>query len=76
MAHLSRKAKFQMVCGVLVKNVSRFLYAPELEKSLYVCPKCDYHLRIGARKRLNIFLDDSSYEEIAANLTTKDPLKV
>ena len=57
------------------KKCESVLYAPELEKSLYVCPKCDYHLRIGARKRLNIFLDDSSYEEIAANLTTKDPLK-
>jgi len=57
------------------KKCESVLYAPELKKSLYVCPKCDYHLRIGARKRLNIFLDDSSYEEIAANLTTKDPLK-
>ena len=57
------------------KKCESVLYAPELEKSLYVCPKCDYHLRIGARKRLNMFLDDSSYEEIAANLTTKDPLK-
>ena len=57
------------------KKCESVLYAPELEKSLYVCPKCDYHLRIGARKRLNIFLDDSSYEEIAADLTTKDPLK-
>ena len=32
------------------------LYQPELEKSLYVCPKCDHHLRIGARIRLSIFL--------------------
>ena len=30
------------------------LYAPDLEKSLFVCPKCDHHLRIGARKRLEI----------------------
>ena len=32
-------------------------------------------MRIGARKRLDIFLDNSSYEEIAPNLTTKDPLR-
>ena len=57
------------------KKCESVLYGPELEKSLYVCPKCDYHFRIGARKRLEIFLDNNSYKEIAADLTTKDPLK-
>ena len=51
------------------------LYAPDLEKSLYVCPKCDHHLRIGARKRLEIFLDNGYFEEIAADIKTKDSLK-
>ena len=57
------------------KKCESVLYAPELEKSLYVCPKCDYHLRIGARQRLEMFLDNSKFTEIAPNLTTKDPLK-
>ena len=57
------------------KKCESVLYSPELEKSLYVCPKCDYHLRIGARQRLEMFLDNSEFTEIAANLTTKDPLK-
>ena len=57
------------------KKCESVLYAPELEKSLYVCPKCDYHLRIGARLWLEMFLDNSEFTEIAANLTTKDPLK-
>ena len=57
------------------KKCESVLYAPELEKSLNVCPKCDYHLRIGARQRLEMFLDNSEFTEIAANLTTKDPLK-
>jgi acetyl-CoA carboxylase carboxyl transferase subunit beta len=51
------------------------LYAPDLEKSLFVCPKCDHHLRIGARKRLEIFLDNGYFEEIAADIKTKDSLK-
>ena len=51
------------------------LYAPDLEKSLFVCPKCDHHLRIGARKRLEIFLDNGFFEEIAADIKTKDVLK-
>tara|TARA_B100000073_G_C23681965_1_gene552897 strand:- start:309 stop:1154 length:846 start_codon:yes stop_codon:yes gene_type:complete len=57
------------------KKCESVLYEPELEKSLYVCSKCDYHLRIGARKRINMFLDSLSYKEIAPDLTTKDPLK-
>ena len=51
------------------------LYAPELEKSLFVCPKCDHHLRIGARKRLEIFLDNGFFHEIAPDVKTKDALK-
>lgn len=51
------------------------LYAPELEKSLFVCPKCDHHLRIGARKRLEIFLDNGFFHEIASDIKTKDALK-
>ncbi|MDX9874448.1 MAG: acetyl-CoA carboxylase carboxyl transferase subunit beta, partial [Spongiibacteraceae bacterium] len=34
------------------------LYRPELERSLDVCPKCDHHMRIGARRRLAAFLDE------------------
>lgn len=51
------------------------LYAPDLEKSLFVCSKCDHHLRIGARKRLEIFLDNGYFDEIAKDIKTKDSLK-
>ena len=51
------------------------LYEPELEKSLYVCPKCDHHLRIGARTRMSIFFDGGSFHELATKITTKDILK-
>jgi len=51
------------------------LYQPELEKSLFVCPKCDHHLRIGARTRMSFFFDGGIFEELAKNITTKDILK-
>lgn len=51
------------------------LYRTELERNLNVCPKCNYHIRIGARARLNFFLDPDSQEEIAANLEPLDPLR-
>jgi acetyl-CoA carboxylase carboxyl transferase subunit beta len=51
------------------------LYRNELERNLHVCPKCSFHMRIGARKRLDAFLDPSSQQEIAAQLEPQDPLK-
>ncbi len=40
-----------------------------------VCPKCSHHMRIGARRRLSMFLDDDSSEEIGAELEPVDVLK-
>lgn len=51
------------------------LYRNELERNLQVCPKCEYHMRIGARKRLEYFLDPDSQNELAAKLEPEDPLK-
>lgn len=51
------------------------LYLPELERNLDVCPKCEHHLRIGARRRLDIFLDEGPKVEIGADLAPVDKLK-
>jgi acetyl-CoA carboxylase carboxyl transferase subunit beta len=54
---------------------STILYVPELEANLYVCTKCDHHIRIGARKRLDLFLDTGNQTEIAADKRAIDWLK-
>lgn len=51
------------------------LYRPELERNDDVCPKCDHHMRIGARKRLDIFLDKDGREELATEVEPVDRLK-
>lgn len=51
------------------------LYRPELEKNLDVCPKCQHHMRIGARRRLDIFLDPAGRVELAADVEPIDRLK-
>lgn len=51
------------------------LYRPELERSLDVCPKCDHHMRIGARTRLDWFLDKNGREELATDVEPVDRLK-
>ncbi len=51
------------------------LYRPDLERNDEVCPKCDHHMRIGARRRLDIFLDKDGREELFADLEPVDRLK-
>jgi acetyl-CoA carboxylase carboxyl transferase subunit beta len=51
------------------------LYRPELERNLHVCPKCDHHMRIGGRVRLNSFLDEDGRTEIGADVEPIDRLK-
>lgn len=54
---------------------SAVLYRAELERNYEVCPKCSHHMRMGARRRLEMFLDEESREEIAANVKPLDILK-
>jgi len=51
------------------------LYRSEIERNLHVCPKCGYHNRINARRRLDLFLDPEVRKEIGADLKPTDPLK-
>ena len=51
------------------------LYRAEMERNLDVCPKCAFHNRVNARRRLDLFLDPEPRVEIGANLEPVDPLK-
>ena len=51
------------------------LYRAELERNEYVCPKCDHHMRLSGRERLEMFLDADGREEIGAGITPTDTLK-
>ncbi len=51
------------------------LYRAELERNLEICPKCNHHGRLSARRRLDSFLDPEGREEIAPDLESVDPLK-
>ncbi len=51
------------------------LYRPDLERNAEVCPKCDHHMRITARRRLDVFLDTAGRTELFADLETIDRLK-
>jgi acetyl-CoA carboxylase carboxyl transferase subunit beta len=51
------------------------LYKSDLEQNINVCPKCGHHHRIGARARLNAFLDGEGRYEIGQEILPVDALK-
>ncbi len=55
-------------------NCGETLYTREVEHNLNVCPKCDYHFRLGARERIGLLLDEGSFEEWDIGVRTADPL--
>ena len=71
------KKKRNVPEGVWVKcqKCDAQLYRAELERNFKVCPKCNFHMRIGARKRLSFFLDTERQSEIAESISSVDPLK-
>lgn len=56
-------------------SCNAILYNSELERNLCVCPKCEHHMRISARTRLDIFFDEGQREEIGKGIKPVDPLK-
>ncbi|HVY66813.1 MAG TPA: acetyl-CoA carboxylase, carboxyltransferase subunit beta [Gammaproteobacteria bacterium] len=73
----TEKRKHSVPEGLWVKcsGCAAQLYRAELNRNLHVCPKCGHHLRIGARERLEMFLDPESGYELAGNLEPQDPLR-
>lgn len=72
-----RRRRHTVPEGLWVKcpRCSAQLYRAELKRSLFVCPKCEHHMRIGARERLEMFLDEGSMQEIGGTLEPVDPLR-
>ncbi|MES2070890.1 MAG: acetyl-CoA carboxylase, carboxyltransferase subunit beta [Pseudomonadota bacterium] len=63
--------------GLWVKcpSCEAVLYRSDLEANIHVCPKCSHHLRIGARERLDAFLDAGGRYEIGQEVLPVDTLK-
>ncbi|TLU64219.1 acetyl-CoA carboxylase carboxyltransferase subunit beta [Thalassotalea litorea] len=76
-AKTSTSSKHNIPEGVWSKcsSCNAVLYKVELERQLGVCPKCDHHMRLTARKRLESFLDAGEKVEIGAELEPQDKLK-
>ncbi len=60
---------------VKCKRCNSLMYYKEVENLLQVCPKCQYHMRIGAKDRVKFLADEGSFVEYDSNLIPVDPLK-
>ncbi len=54
-------------CGELTHNL-------DLVQNYNVCPKCEHHFLMGARERIALLADEGSFEEMDADLISKNPL--
>ncbi|MBU1726703.1 MAG: acetyl-CoA carboxylase, carboxyltransferase subunit beta [Candidatus Omnitrophica bacterium] len=71
-----RLKKKEMPDGLWTKceECSETLYNKTLDENLRVCPKCNYHFVLGAWERINILLDNDSFEEFDKDMISVDPL--
>lgn len=62
--------------GLWVKceGCKEILYRRELERGLFVCPRCGYHHRVSARVRLSQLFDDGAFKELFTDVHSGDPL--
>src|SRR3954454_20686183 len=54
-------------CGWLI-------YRKRLNRNLHVCPECDHHLRLNARARIELLVDQGSFAETTFPPGIPDPL--
>ena len=65
-----------MLIGKWVKcdNCKEILYKDDVHKNFSVCPNCGKHFRLSARRRIKQIADEGTFEEIGADILTKNPL--
>lgn len=57
------------------KNCKEIVYRKEVERNYDICPRCEYHFPVPAKKRLIQLYDHGRYEELNANILPDDPLR-
>lgn len=72
--HPDRRLKMPEGLWVKCEACKEMVYKKEVLRNVNVCPKCNYHFRIGARARLELLLDDGHYEEFDVDIAPIDAL--
>lgn len=74
---LSFRRKRDIPAGLYLKceGCAEMVFRKSVEEKLWVCPECNYHCRISANKRIEYTLDEGSFQECCADMTSADPLE-
>ncbi|TQR08435.1 acetyl-CoA carboxylase, carboxyltransferase subunit beta [Psychrobacillus soli] len=72
----TEKAKNDVPEGIMVKcpECRKNVFTKDLMKNLKVCPTCDHHMKMTAHERVEIFLDENTFESMDDHLETVNPL--
>ncbi len=57
------------------KSCSKTVFSKQLEENLFICPYCDYHNLLPAKKRIELLVDKGSFKEVDANMVSVDKLE-
>jgi acetyl-CoA carboxylase carboxyl transferase subunit beta len=71
---VDRRLKVPEGLWVKCPACKEIVYKKEVANNSNVCPKCNYHFRIGSRERLEMLLDDGRFEEFDSDISPVDPL--
>jgi acetyl-CoA carboxylase carboxyl transferase subunit beta len=71
----SEELKFSSELWVKCNSCNEIIFRRVIERNFQVCPKCDYHFQIPARKRIESMVDPGSFVEYDADLISGDPLE-
>ena len=70
-----KKTKLKDGLWLKCESCGEILYRRELDQSCWICPKCNFHFRIGHRKYIELLLDEGRLEEVDRGLVPVDPLR-
>lgn len=70
----SKQVKGTNGLGAKCNDCGEIVLSRKLDETLGVCPKCNYHFRLGARERVSLLLKDGTFEEYDSQITSYDPL--
>ena len=74
MAWLSKRRPIPDGLWMKCNACDKMVYKREVEQGLWICPKCQYHIRLSAPQRIRIVLDEGSFQELDADIRPTDPL--
>lgn len=53
---------------------TQIIYRKDMEERLHTCPQCNHHFRLSGRVRIDLTVDQGAFEEMDANLVSRDPI--